>query len=336
MLYCRVNASVHWLFRPNLAPGKPGSLVYPIKAERIQCIITHGNRDVMPMTPKVVYMHHSHKHFDANKLAGRKGSDLKSVAASVILTGLTLLTACDRSEESQQADPDQSSTATQSMPTELPPVVLDDLGAPVREESLMGDDALLGRGPVSTPAKTQREPYKKLPKSDYETIDWVDLMPKEDYEALSNPPAYITDVEEGSFEDQISDQMQNAIAAAKDDPYQQALKSDKVIPEMDGKAVRIPGFVVPLEFDDDQMIYQFFLVPFFGACIHVPPPPPNQIIFVDYPEGFRRRALFDPFWISGKLATSIVQNEVATSAYTMQMHYIEAYEEEYEEDSEGQ
>lgn len=184
--------------------------------------------------------------------------------------------------------------------------------------------------PVS-PTKRKRKPsapIKKLPKDDFRTVDWTDLMPQEDIDALRNPPSYITEIEEGSSADSLSDVMQNNSEIDPDDPYQLALKSAKIIPTLNGQAVRIPGFVVPLEFDDQQLITQFFLVPFFGACIHVPPPPPNQIIFVDAPEGFRPRALFDPFWISGIIKTDTIQNDIATAAYTMQMHHIERYTEE--------
>ena len=165
-----------------------------------------------------------------------------------------------------------------------------------------------------------------LPKSAFKTIEWTDLMPKEDLDAFLNPPSYIEEIEDGSEEDQISNQIQSSIAAARDDSYQQALVSTRVIEEMDGKAVRIPGFIVPLEFDDDQTITRFFLVPFFGACIHVPPPPPNQIIFVDYPKGLKLEALYDPFWISGVIKTSLTENEIATSAYTLTMQHYEEYQ----------
>lgn len=165
------------------------------------------------------------------------------------------------------------------------------------------------------------------PASAYNTVEWTDLMPKEDLDALLNPPNYVTDVEEGSFEDQISNQIQNAFSAASDDRYQQALISTRIIPEMDGQAIRIPGFIVPLEFDEELTTTQFFLVPFFGACIHVPPPPPNQIIFVNYPKGFKLISLYQPFWISGILKTSLVENEMATAAYSMQMQSFEVYTE---------
>ena len=161
----------------------------------------------------------------------------------------------------------------------------------------------------------------------FKTVEWTDLMPKEDLEALSNPPDYINEVEDGSLEDQLDGQFQNTFDIPVDDRYQQALVSTSVIDELDGKSIRIPGFIVPLEFNDDQTITQFFLVPFFGACIHVPPPPPNQIVLVNYPKGLKLNALYDPFWISGVLKTSLQANDMATSAYAMDMYEFEAYTE---------
>lgn len=161
----------------------------------------------------------------------------------------------------------------------------------------------------------------------FKTVEWTDLMPEEDLNALSNPPEYINEVEDGSFEDQINDQFQNTTNTTTDDRYQQALVSTSVVSELDGESIRIPGFIVPLEFNDDQTITQFFLVPYFGACIHMPPPPPNQMIFVNYPRGLKLNALYDPFWISGVLKTSLQENDMATSAYAMDMQKFESYQE---------
>ena len=92
--------------------------------------------------------------------------------------------------------------------------------------------------------------------------------------------------------------------------------------------IRIPAFIVPLEFDDEQRVTQFFMVPFFGACIHLPPPPPNQTIFVNYPQGFKLDDLTEAYWVSGIIKTSKVENDLATAAYTMEVHYLELYTEE--------
>lgn len=189
----------------------------------------------------------------------------------------------------------------------------------------------------SSVAQTQTDPQADLivhdaptsgdkPEQDFKELEWDQLIPKSVLDILMNPPSYITEAEEGSLEDQISSQIKSAVDGAKDDVYQQALVSTEVVEELNNQAIKIPGFIVPLEFDDDQTITQFFLVPFFGACIHVPPPPPNQIIFVNYPQGLKLSALYDPFWIYGNLTTEIVENDMAISAYSMDMKYYEAYD----------
>jgi hypothetical protein len=171
-----------------------------------------------------------------------------------------------------------------------------------------------------------KEAVAKTPLPKFKTIDWDNLMPEEDLNALLNPPSYIDDLEDSSLEDLTNEQLQIDLTDALDDRYQQALVSTKIIKEMDGQAVRIPGFVVPVEFDEET-ITEFFLVPYFGACIHSPPPPPNQIIYVHAPEGLQLNTLYDPFWISGIISTTLVENYMATSAYSMQMKSYELYSE---------
>ena len=97
----------------------------------------------------------------------------------------------------------------------------------------------------------------------FTTVEWVDLIPPEVLEVLLNPPSYIADIEDGSAEDQITSQMKNTLAEKEEDAYRRALASTDVNPAMDGQKIRIPGFVVPLEFDEEQTISQFFLVPYF-------------------------------------------------------------------------
>ena len=158
----------------------------------------------------------------------------------------------------------------------------------------------------------------------YRTIEWVELMPKDDLEAIMNQPDYIDEIVDGSPEDQLSNRVKSAIATASDQRYQQALESTRIIEEFNNQSVRIAGFIVPLEFDGEQTITQFFFVPYFGACIHLPPPP-NQLIYVSYPQGLKLDALYDPFWITGVLKTSLVENDTATSAYAMVVNSISPY-----------
>lgn len=186
--------------------------------------------------------------------------------------------------------------------------------------------------PVETPIKDEIKTIKQieetLPASAFMAAEWVDLMPKDDLDSLLNPPSYIDDIVENSEEDQLNNTIKNEIDKNEEDRYQQALASTRVIPEVDGAAIRIPAFIVPLEFDDEQRVTQFFMVPFFGACIHLPPPPPNQTIYVNYPQGFTLESLVDAYWISGILKTSLVENELAIAAYSMEVHAFELYTDE--------
>ena len=162
----------------------------------------------------------------------------------------------------------------------------------------------------------------------YKTVEWIDLLPADDLKALLNPPEYLTEIEENSLEDTIDSRLKNKTRGNKDDRYQEALQSEKVVEDMDGRRIRIPGFIVPLEFDDEELVIQFFFVPFFGACLHLPPPPPNQIILVDFPTGIPIETLYTPFWISGKLNAKLVEKNIATAAYSMRMDVYEVYRDE--------
>jgi hypothetical protein len=95
---------------------------------------------------------------------------------------------------------------------------------------------------------------------------------------------------------------------------------------MDGRNVRIPGFIVPIEFIGEKKVASFFLVPYFGACLHLPPPPPNQIIYVVSEEGITLESLYEPVWISGKLSTQLFEDETATSAYTLTLVEMNIYQ----------
>lgn len=157
--------------------------------------------------------------------------------------------------------------------------------------------AITGHG-----AWAQNDAVSPGEKSAFMTVEWADLIPPEVLESLLKSPG-----------------------AEEDDPYRRAFAPTDVNPAMDGQKIRIPGFVVPLEFDEEQTISQFFLVPYFGACLHMPPPPPNQIILVDAPEGVKMTAIYEPFWLEGEVSTVITDNGMAKSAYTMQLDKLSPY-----------
>ena len=95
-----------------------------------------------------------------------------------------------------------------------------------------------------------------------------------------------------------------------------------VVNELNGQRVRIGGYVVPLDFDATQ-IKEFLLVPFVGACIHVPPPPPNQIIYVTAAQGFELKGQFDPVYVTGTLKTAPQFTGLAVTGYKLEADRVE-------------
>ena len=96
-----------------------------------------------------------------------------------------------------------------------------------------------------------------------------------------------------------------------------------VVAELNGKRVRIGGYVVPLDFDATK-VTEFLLVPFVGACIHVPPPPANQIIYVKSAQGITLKGEFDPVYVTGTLTTEGQFTGLAETGYSIVAEAVEA------------
>ncbi len=77
-------------------------------------------------------------------------------------------------------------------------------------------------------------------------------------------------------------------------------RAHAVVEDLNGRQVRMPGYALPLEYSGTQ-ITEFLLVPWVGACIHTPPPPPNQIVYVKLDEGIENRGRFTPMWVTGEM-----------------------------------
>ena len=98
-----------------------------------------------------------------------------------------------------------------------------------------------------------------------------------------------------------------------------------VNPDLDGQRVVIPGFVVPLERGPDGLLDEFFLVPYFGACIHVPPPPPNQIVYVRMRAGAGLASIEDAQWVTGLLHATSRATDLGAAAYTLDGERLDPY-----------
>ena len=109
------------------------------------------------------------------------------------------------------------------------------------------------------------------------------------------------------------------------DPAVQTDAAAPVVPEIDGRRIRLPGYIVPLGITEAMEVEEFLLVPYFGACIHVPPPPSNQIVHVRSTSGIKLADLYQPFWITGVVQVEQVESELANAGYRIEEAGVEPY-----------
>lgn len=143
----------------------------------------------------------------------------------------------------------------------------------------------------------------------YTDIEWGDLVP----EGFSSDEVWakylddFDDLEFGSPEEQ-----------ALYDKVLSEIDPEVIDPALDGEKIRMNGFVAPITYDED-IVTEFLLVPYFGACIHVPAPPSNQTVFVkvDKDNGFTTDEAWGAVWIEGTLSVETGTNELGASSYTI-------------------
>ncbi|MGC5704199.1 DUF3299 domain-containing protein [Pseudomonas sp. NFXW11] len=121
-------------------------------------------------------------------------------------------------------------------------------------------------------------------------------------------------------------QMSDALSAESAPAAKQDLPNAPVVKTLDGQAVRLPGYIVPLEVNEEGRTTEFLLVPYFGACIHVPPPPSNQIVHVTSEVGVKLDELYQPYWIEGDMQVKPSSSELADAGYQMAAQKIYVYE----------
>jgi hypothetical protein len=158
------------------------------------------------------------------------------------------------------------------------------------------------------------------------TLDWDDLLPEGEGERLTKiyedfyaeldqkrfggPQMMLSDaapIEEGSPLDQMPQ-----------------LGTFAVVEELDGQRVEIPGFAVPLDAGRGGLS-TFLIVPYFGACIHTPPPPPNQIVYAVAEKRVRTDSLWAAYWFEGVLETSRADTDLGNAAYTLRLTSLREY-----------
>lgn len=135
-------------------------------------------------------------------------------------------------------------------------------------------------------------------------LDWADLLP-EGQQVI--PPAI------QALIDHDGPDMSRA------QPPSQGVRTD-----WNGEIVRLPGFVLPIDYSGTG-VTAFILVPFVGACVHVPPPPANQLVFVTTAEPYQSSGLFEPVNVIGMFGTASTSTQLADIAYALSADRIEPF-----------
>lgn len=165
----------------------------------------------------------------------------------------------------------------------------------------------------SQPAEDR--PARITERSDPREIEWDDLIPPD-----FQPAKLLGDINLDELSD--DDPRAEEVMARLKTLWDQA----PVREDMDGREVKMPGFIVPVEADDRETT-AFLLVPYYGACIHVPPPPANQTVYVITEVGKGASPeLFDVVWVSGTMSVKRIENDIAEAGYTLYATAIEPYE----------
>ena len=149
-------------------------------------------------------------------------------------------------------------------------------------------------------------------------LEWLDLLPESDRDALQRLPETMAELNEDllrSGPDELTGEVR----------MPDVLSSTKVRAGLAGDYVRLPGFLVPLERNERGDPFRFFLVPYFGACIHSPPPPPNQIVHVQFSGGLPHAEIYTPYRVTGELEIEQTSNELGLSTYTIEADAIHEF-----------
>jgi hypothetical protein len=169
---------------------------------------------------------------------------------------------------------------------------------------------------LSTPAPgaAKNKPAPSAPVSaGYKEKTWDDLMPKN-----WDPMAPL----KGLKLDNLKDGDPRAIEALE--KIRAAWNDAPIEPALDGVRIRIPGFVIPLERAGNN-VSEFLLVPYFGACIHTPPPPSNQIIHVRASKPLANMRTMDTMWVSGVMHAGKIDTEMGQAGYQLKAEWITPY-----------
>ncbi|MFT6022320.1 MAG: hypothetical protein ACI9PY_000429 [Ascidiaceihabitans sp.] len=98
----------------------------------------------------------------------------------------------------------------------------------------------------------------------------------------------------------------------------------KLNPALDGAYIKMPGYIIPIDLSNDGLT-SFILVPYVGACIHTPPPPPNQLVFVTTKTPWPNTDLWEAVWVTGQMKNEIQSKEIAETGYILEADEMEVF-----------
>ena len=187
--------------------------------------------------------------------------------------------------------------------------------------------------PGDAPQASVQSSFDTAPSADYTEIVWDDLMPEGEFERLdqlygdfyAKLEADMKKGQQSLMEAGTSGDVASLIEEGSADDSMEQIGTFNVVEDLDGKPVRIPGYVVPFDFSAESKHSEFLLVPYFGACLHTPPPPPNQMLFVRADPPAKVDSIYEPVWLEGTLSTGEFRSDLGDSAYEMTLSKIEPY-----------
>ena len=167
-------------------------------------------------------------------------------------------------------------------------------------------------------------------------ITWEDLMPAGEDELLESLYVeFYTDLEQRMLTNSTSlataareqtGDVSSIIAEGSANDTMEQIGTFNVVDDLNGKRIRVPGYVVPFDFSAEAEHKEFLLIPYFGACLHTPPPPPNRIILVKAETAAKIVNIEDPVWLEGTLKTGEFLSDLGNSAYELSLSKLEPYE----------
>jgi hypothetical protein len=152
----------------------------------------------------------------------------------------------------------------------------------------------------------------------YREITWEELV----------PPGYRPEDIMAKYQEELN-AFQDGDPAAMDlyQQMQEEFNNAPINSQLNQSNIKLPGFIAPLEYEG-ELITEFLLVPYFGACIHVPPPPVNQTVYVVLAdgEGITPEESFYPVWVHGYMTTEGLNTDIGEAGYRIQDALLAPYE----------